>query len=339
MEFINIPYNSKTKVYPDGTMVAVYADRPIFKMIPDEAKKMPKINKRILKPIKSEPLSLNICLDNPYCTVDPETGEVILGHYSAEDVEKLRNEGKPQGRRSDNIKRTQDRIYDLVACNEWDYFFTGTLGNTSFDPTNAKEALQPLQSWLKNAVNRHGLKYVLVPEYQPKSGKIHFHGFINSALDVTDSGRRLYKAPTDRRNKAYDLEYFKRKGLNADDYQTIYNIPQWKFGYTTAIKTYNGSSSCARYIMKYITKDSKSIFGRYYWSSRNVKREPDLQYFDDVDFDSIISRSYNIPRTTIQLKYYTYFPENKYCDLFDSWKEAENNSQSILDILNDFEEV
>lgn len=218
--------------------------------------------------------------------------------------------------------------------NEWNYFFTGTLGDTPFDPTSAAECVKPLQTWLNHMVCRYGLKYVLVAEYQPKSGKIHFHGFINDSLKVEDSGRRLYKALGDKKSKAYDVDFFKRMKLNPDDYPIIYNIPQWKFGFTTAIKSYNGSMGCANYIRKYITKENKAIFGRYYWSSRNLVREPVMAY-DDVDYDSIISKEYSIPRVKNKFKYYTFFPgQNDF-----HYKQAADNSADILAMLEDFEEI
>jgi hypothetical protein len=178
------------------------------------------------------------------------------------------------------------------------------------------------------------LKYILVAEYQPKSGRIHFHGFINDVLKTVDSGRRLYRAPTDQRKKSYDLQYFEKNGLNADDYPIIYNIPQWKFGYTTAIKTYNGSQGCANYIQKYITKDSKAIFGRYYWSSRNLKRDCDM-YFEDVDFHSLPLTTYSIPRTKLELKYYTFFPG----EITFHWEKAAENSNAIIEELKQYDDL
>ncbi len=318
-------------------MVTTYCDRPVFDFLPNKRKTF-RIKKEIKNAVfysREEPHFFRLCLElpNPYYTVDVETGEMLLGQYTADEIESIRRvKPKQDKKRADSIKRTQDKIHDLVMCNTWDYFFTGTLNGENFDPTNAKAALKPLQKWLDNAVQRHGLKYVLVAELQPKSGRIHFHGFINDVLEMVDSGTRL--VPWSK--KPVKLETIRRKGYNPDDYaeRIVYNVPQWRFGYTTAIKAYNGSSGCARYITKYITKDSKAIFGRYYWSSRNLKREPTI-VFENTDFDSVKTKAYSIPRIKQQFKYYTFFPgENEFF-----WEKSVENTSNILDILNDFETI
>lgn len=54
---------------------------------------------------------------------------------------------------------------------------------------------------------------------------------------------------------------------------TIYNIGNWKFGFTTASKVID-SARASSYITKYITKDLCSVtkFKKRYWSSRNCDR-------------------------------------------------------------------
>lgn len=341
-------YTSKSKIYPDGTMITTYANKPKFSMIPQKRKKKFKPDKKIMEWSYETMFKTNITYNNGYIYIDPETGEQLyIGPFldTASLVLTSINPLKSsQKTRSDVIKRTRDKIYDLVALNEWSYFFTGTLGDTFFDSTNAKSALMPLQNWLKHMSNRKGLKYVLVAELQPKSGRIHFHGFINDVLEMVDSGTRLVPWY----HKPVKLETIRRKGHDPEEYadRVVYNCPQWKFGFTTAIKAYNGSQACARYIMKYITKENKAVFGRYYWSSRNLEREPHL-YFEDFDYNKVYMPEYSIPRTTDAYKYYTFFPgETKFF-----WEQEEQpqsrsdfetaaaNSAAIFDILADFEEV
>lgn len=339
-------YNSKTKVYPDGTMITTYSNKPKFCMIPQKKAKKFKPDKKIMDWRYIDMLKTNITYNNGYIHTDPKTGELIYISPFL-DLEKLCLTDKPQitvKTRADVVKRTRDKIYDLVALNEWSYFFTGTIGDTSFDPTSAKNALQPLQTWLKHMVQRKSLKYVLVAELQPKSGRIHFHGFINDVLDMVDSGTRIVPWY----HKPVKLETIRRKGYDPEEYadRVVYNCPQWKFGYTTAIKAYNGSQACARYIMKYITKENKAVFGRYYWSSRNLDREPTM-YYEDFDYDKVYTPEYTIPRTTDSYKYYTFFPgETRFF-----WELPENagsrsdfetaaaNSAAIFDILADFEDI
>ncbi len=277
-------YNSKTKIYPDGTAVAIYCNKPKFCMIPITKKKTDKFSpewwrsleyfdlvklfhgwyidyskKAVAFDENYSPRFKLLELEHPYFTADPETGEVMF--KSACDSPKPDKDNKRDGsKRADNIKRACDKIYDIVAMNEWDYFFTGTLGDTSFNPKEAKEVLMPVQNWLKNQSKRKGLKYILVAEYQPKSGRIHFHGFISGNIRVKDSRTRIVKGYC----KPVSLERCAELGIDTEGLRVVYNLPDWKYGFSTAIKAYNGSQACARYIMKYITKDSKSIFGKYY---------------------------------------------------------------------------
>lgn len=340
-------YNSKFKVYPDGLIVATYADKPKFRLPTDEKKKKQKVDMSFLNWSYSTFLFSSITYDNGYIYIDSATGEQLYtSHLLPIEKQSLNNLARSFVR-PDSVKRSLSRVYDIIMLNQWDYFFTGTLGDTAFDPTNAKTALQPLQTWLKHMVSRYGLKYILIAELQPISRRIHFHGFTNDVLKVVDSGRRLYKSPKDEKAKKYDLTYFYKNGLDPADYPTVYNLPQWKFGFTTAIKTYNGSFGCYKYITKYITKESKKIFGRYYWSSRNLRRSPDI-YVSNFDYDSVYMKEYHIPRTRDNYKYYTFFPgeDGFFWELPDGefarvadYKTAAENSAAIYDMLSDFNEI
>lgn len=364
-------YNARAKCYPDGTSVFTYSNQYCFHIpdiVPKKRKKSDKfidftrfsssnfaclfVDHNILYSFESHSYYFThsffwvISLDSLY-------SDFLMGN-SLDRWFPDNFKTKELKKRMDSVKRSRDKIFDLVMCNDWNYFFTGTLGNTAFDPTSAKSALRPLQDWLSHAVSRYGLKYILVAELQPKSKHIHFHGFINDALEMVDSGTKLYRH---YKKPIKDSTALKR-GYSLSDGNIVYNVPLWKFGFTTAIKTYNGSQSCAQYIMKYVTKDNKEIFGRYYWSSRNLCRSPSL-YFDNVDYEALPIASYSIPRTTREMKYYTLFPgqtdfhfnsSGSFASPFDSPEGvlysppspadiASLNSAAILSDLDDFENM
>lgn len=347
--------NTKIKIYPDGTRVATYGNRNIFDYDkPKENDNQKSANKKTNIEFRF-PCGLcnNKIRYDPYFYKNQSSKYMLvyssvlddIGGISPKDFsDYLKNYSNPRQRKvkkpkskdkSDKgkyfaVKRAMDKIYDLVALNEWTYFFTGTLGNTPFDPTSAKEALLPLQNWLKNTAKRKGLKYVLVAEYQPKSKRIHFHGFINDALEAVDSGTRLVRGI----KKPVKLATLSRNGIDESTTQVVYNIPAWKFGFTTAIKAYNGSQACARYIMKYITKENQAVFGRYYWSSRNLTREPDTVY-ENTDWESLKLKEHTVPNTQINLKYYTFFPGED--DFF--YNRSAENSAEILEFLKNCEKL
>lgn len=363
-------YNARAKCYPDGTSVFTYSNDYCFH-IPDVLPKKTKEKSAQIDFTLYSVVDFIHVFDkyNIFYSTDDHFYYFYHSFYFCVDAVSLYtaflaweplDEWFPQNiitkekKRVDSVKRSRDKIFDLVMCNDWSYFFTGTLGDTPFDATSAKAALKPLQNWLSNAVSRFGLKYILVAELQPVSKRIHFHGFINDALEMTDSGTKLYRHCP---KPIKDTTALKR-GYSLSDGNTVYNVPLWKFGFTTAIKTYNGSQSCAQYIMKYVTKDNKEVFGRYYWSSRNLCRSPNM-YFDNVDYGSLPLASYSIPRTKREMKYYTFFPgqtdfhfnsDAPKDELFSSLDGvlycppspadlAAANSAAILSDLNDFENM
>ncbi len=125
--------------------------------------------------------------------------------------------------------------------------------------------MKKLGNWLNNQVDRKGLKYILVPEYH-KSGRIHCHALINDVFKLVDSSHRSKQ-------------------------KIIYNILDWRYGFSTAIELDKNIYRVANYVSKYISKGTKKIFGKYYWHSKNIRREPDT-YLIDSDYESINLKEY-----------------------------------------------
>ena len=204
------------------------------------------------------------------------------------------------------MRRAKEHIFDLVACNDWKYFCTLTLDPKEYDSSDIDFVRVKLRSWLKNCQQRKGLEYVLVPEYHKDGEKIHAHLLINDCgLELVDSGTvavPTYKDPI-------KIETADKFGIPEDQRKPVYNIPSWKYGWTTAIKTYGVNQiRTACYLMKYITKGSDKIFGKYYWSSKGIRREPQTilgmhnSLWDDVRFNRF---SVRIPNTDICILYGT----------------------------------
>ena len=202
-------YNARAKCYPDGTSVFTYSNDYCFH-IPDVLPKKTKEKSAQIDFTLYSVVDFIHVFDkyNIFYSTDDHFYYFYHSFYFCVDAVSLYtaflaweplDEWFPQNiitkekKRVDSVKRSRDKIFDLVMCNDWSYFFTGTLGDTPFDATSAKAALKPLQNWLSNAVSRFGLKYILVAELQPVSKRIHFHGFINDALEMTDSGTKLYR--------------------------------------------------------------------------------------------------------------------------------------------------
>lgn len=178
------------------------------------------------------------------------------------------------------MKRAVDKVYDLAFQNEWSYFMTITIDPEQFDRQDVKEVYKKLSAWLRNQVSRKGLKYLLIPE-QHKNGGIHAHALINDCFKFEHSGRYLYSG------KAYKAETLQKKGIDINLLKSVYNVPEWKYGFSTAIPVDGNPARLACYITKYITKDCKKIFGKYYLSSRNLNRDTEISLCNSEKFDEL----------------------------------------------------
>lgn len=192
--------------------------------------------------------------------------------------------------RQDNLKKTRDTIFDYVLCNEWEYFFTGTIDQKKFDAFNAEKLKKPLKKWLNHMQERYGLSYIVIFEYHKKGG-IHIHGLLRSSpltpLRLVESGTRSYYG---FKKPMKDSTALKR-GLDINKGQIVYNLVTWKFGFSTAIKVYGSQGAIAHYVTKYITKSNQKIMGRYFWHSQDLKK-PNV-FFINSDYDSLQLANYH----------------------------------------------
>ena len=305
--------NSKTKHYTDGTTNTIVSRSSIFKDKSIITEYMNSKEDRKQKEETDRRTSYENLIDEVYeilkrCEISDRDFSIIESHEREDDFlivlsdlgmtldeydtckryfsksdkvdKKTASQSEP---RSDSMKRAKDQVFDYVLNNEFKYFFTGTINPERIDSTNPKEVLKPVQDWLKNMVKRYGLHYIMIAEYHIKSGGIHFHGLMYSEkeLHLKDSGTKLYKGY----KKPVSNERAEELGLYEG--RTVYNLMSWKFGYTTCIELEGDRMKTAFYITKYITKDCKKIFGKFFWHSRNIDK-PSIT-LEDRDFDSVES--------------------------------------------------
>ena len=170
------------------------------------------------------------------------------------------------------VRRARRRLYDLVACNpDCNMMVTLTLNGDDFPRDEWSAIIPKLSTWLDNATRRRGMKYILVPEYHKDGKSIHFHGFIN------EGALALSRAINPHTGKP-----IKQNG------RAVYNVENWKYGFTTAVRVGKSDldqTSSAKYVLKYITKSSDKIGGRYYLHG-GALAEPIFEYYD-VDFEKL----------------------------------------------------
>lgn len=222
--------------------------------------------------------------------INPLTGDVLedivfnRDVFNPEGLVKMDAEQAPysvtdKGKRSepseDGVRRAASRarkqVFELCACNNLDLFFTLTLNKELIDRYDYKAAVRKFGQWADNHVRRRGLKYVAVPELH-KDGAVHFHGLCNKeAVCLVDSGK-------------------KSKG------QTVYNLPGWRLGFTTAISLYGERNAAAHYVAKYISKqhgtNGGTIGGRYFYHGGALAHAKCI--YQHADFDALEGREYRL---------------------------------------------
>ncbi|MBR5185519.1 MAG: hypothetical protein IKW19_04405, partial [Akkermansia sp.] len=166
------------------------------------------------------------------------------------------------------------------------YFVTLTLDQNMVDRYDMAEITKKLNVWCSNQVQRNGLAYILVPE-RHKDGAVHFHGFVNNAVEIVDSGTlALPWCPKPRRPKseAQRAEWLAKGG------KVVYNFPAWPLGFTTAIELYGDPVAAVGYCCKYIGKQQEEgrpekIGGRWFYHG-GCHNRPVVRYAD-VNFDEM----------------------------------------------------
>lgn len=270
-------YNCKIKYYPDGKRNITFASHPIFRPKGDNNDEQ--TNTGLYLEDEEESVARNEDQTDNDTTDDRGT--------DTRDNEVFRD---------DVIKRNRERVFDIVYCNNWYWFLTITFDPKFVNSSNVFEVMSKLRIWLSNKVERNGLQYILIPEKFKKSDGIHCHALINDALTTTYSGRvRVGK-------KSYLEEDARRVGIEPNDFNRIYNVPEWKYGFSTALRVNENGGALSVYLTKYITKGTDKIFGRYYWSSRNIDREPYTEYYN-VAYDEVDLEEFTVPGTAVRVKY------------------------------------
>lgn len=279
-------YNTKTKVYRTGATCSIYCREYIFKDSSAE-----NVSKRHDEKLKFECEEIQSSkrvqkvrdAAESMATILPDDYRNIVS--GAEIIQQLEKEHSEP--RLDHLKHAVDCVFDIVYQNDWDLFLTLTLRpDDSLDRTDPKEIMKPLRNWLSDHVKRKGLRYILIPE-EHKNGGIHAHMLCNNIFQLVDSGTKTY---THFKRPMRDATALAR-GLDPDQGQTVYNVPEWRYGFTTAIKVYGDPGKLAFYLTKYLTKDMKKIFGKYYWSSKNIVRKPQI-ILSNSDYDAVQASEY-----------------------------------------------
>lgn len=173
-----------------------------------------------------------------------------------ETEEKEKKSYNTENTRSDSIRRAKSAVFDIAKMNKFKYFVTLTLDAKKIDRYEIAPIKKKLLKWLNNMEQRHDLHYLLLPEHH-KDGAIHMHMLCSGNLRLIE---------TDKKDEVG---------------RTIYNVDNWKLGFSTAIIMDGDNENVSKYVTKYITKESHKIFGKFYYSGgKNLVRDVPTTYFN-----------------------------------------------------------
>lgn len=198
--------------------------------------------------------------------------ESVGNHARGYSVPKKGEAKNPQRALESSMHRAKAAIRDIGMCNRFQYFFTGTLSPDVVNRHDADAVNRKVSNFLRNSVYRKNFQYLIVPEPH-QNGAIHFHGLCNLGT------MKLARAVNPHTNQE----------LSTNRDQPIYNLLDWKLGFSTCIPIDENYQRTCNYITKYITKDSQKIFGKWYLSSRNIQKRPELVLLDNIDYDSFVA--------------------------------------------------
>lgn len=161
-----------------------------------------------------------------------------------------------------NLSRARSRVFELAACNPWEYFVTLTLDPAKYDRYDLSAWRKDFAQWVRNYNRLNGcrVRYVLIPE-QHKDGAWHMHGlmmgFPDGALTKNEHGYldwlaysrkfgwlNLGKVRSHEGVSKYITKYIS-KDLNARKNELGAHLFYASQGLQCALEVWNGSASPA----------------------------------------------------------------------------------------------
>lgn len=183
---------------------------------------------------------------SPGCRLIP-VKEIVRCPFDGEFIyEEFLDSDELEERRLKNIhdsqKRAHDKCRSKCLSNHWDWFVTFTFDDNKAPSAGVdfERATYYSELALKDLRKVYGkFDYVLVAEQGEKNGRWHFHALVSGL----PSDAFVFSGKCDRKT-----------------HEKIYNLPDWKYGFTTATRV-RSSKAVSRYIIKYITKCDSVPFG------------------------------------------------------------------------------
>lgn len=152
-------------------------------------------------------------------------------------------------------------------------FSPGPLTGELLDRYSPELVYAKVKTFLGNAVRRKGFAYVLVPEYhklRPGEDRpaIHIHGLCSlGAVPIVRAISPGGRALSDKQGRP------------------IFNMPTWTWGHSTCVPLDLQYERAVNYVIKYIGKSDEKIFGKWYLSSRGLRKSPEIIPLAPIRYD------------------------------------------------------
>lgn len=206
------------------------------------------------------------------------------------DSEDISETAKETRRLKNSLSRTRKRIFEIAACNDWEWFFTGTLDGEKCDRNDLNGTFKRLSQWIRDYRKKQDgarITYLIVPE-QHKDGAWHFHGLINGITE-----REMHKFSLHEK-----IPLRIKRTIQAGTDVWTWSAYADKFGYSTMTKV-RDNNAVACYVTKYITKDmitQNATLGtrrHLYYASQGLNKPttlaesyPETEYEPYFDFEN-----------------------------------------------------
>lgn len=169
------------------------------------------------------------------------------------------------GKLSQAYSRVRKMILQLGMCNQWDWFFTGTINPDWFDRSDLPTFYKAFSQWIRDQ-RKQGLhiEYLFIPE-RHDNGMWHIHGFLRGLPESETSAF----VPGIHPQKLIDKGY-----LNWPGYAK-------KFGFVS-LGRINDPVGVSFYVLKYVSKDVSRLVldfgGHLYYCSIGLRRAEHLGF-------------------------------------------------------------
>lgn len=177
-------------------------------------------------------------------------------------------EFRTQEKMRESKSRARAVIFDLAFCNNWDWFFTGTLDKTKYNRSDLNKFHHDITQWFRNYSRLKGLSkidFLLIPELHKDGVSWHMHGLL-AGLPVEHLHQFILGD-----SMGAKLASKVRSG------DLVFNWPayQKKFGFCDLERVKNSeavSKYCCKYITKSLQHSVKESGAHLYYHSRGLRR-------------------------------------------------------------------